>query len=163
MAASDGRWRVREGVAMGFQRIAEHDFSVVQHIFNEWLGEATLLERRAIVAALAHPDLLTCPDRASACLAITDRILGDLLRLPRAERRHEGFRVLKKGLQYAISVFVAAAPAEGFAFIRRWATVDDGDIRSILKANLQKARLTKTHSAEVASALAVLERKAPQR
>lgn len=155
-AASDGRWRVREGVAMGFQRIAAHDFEIVAATLDDWVQAASPIERRAIIAALAHPDLLTDETRVVRCLALVDCILRDVLTLDRAARRSEGFRVLKKGLQYAISVFVAAAPEEGFAFISRWAEVDDAGIRAILKANLKKARLAKRCPDQAARALKLL-------
>jgi hypothetical protein len=156
-AASDGRWRIREAVATGFQRIAEVDFEAVVSALEAWVGEASLLERRAIVATLAHPALLTDTARAVRCLAVFDRILQDLHPLERSARRTDGLRALRKGLQYAISVVVAAAPSEGFAFLARYAEVDDADIRAIVKANLKKARLAKRYPDRVASVTEMLE------
>jgi hypothetical protein len=156
-AASDGRWRIREAVAMGFQRIAAMDFEVVASALEAWVGEASLVERRAIVATLAHPALLTDTARALRGLAIFDRILRDLHSLERGARRSDGFRVLKKGLQYAISVLVAAAPREGFALLERWTEMDDADIRAIVKANLKKARLAKRYPDQVAKLTGMLE------
>lgn len=156
-ASSDDRWRVREGVAMGFQRIAESDFEAAASTIEAWLGQASLLERRAIVAALAHPDILTDEARVARCLAVVETILSDMLPLERAARRSEGFRVLKKGLQYGISVFASASPDEGFRFIARWARVRDPDVRAILKANLKKARLSRRYAHQVAETLQLLE------
>ena len=53
-----------------------------------------------------------------------------------SEERRTGyeFRALSKGLGYAISVFVAAAPEEGFRFLRRWAEADDIDVKKIVAA-----------------------------
>jgi hypothetical protein len=155
-AAGDGRWRIREGVAMGFQRIAEWSFPVVEEVFSEWIGGASLLERRAIVASLAHPPALKEPGRLLFCFQITDRILGDLLALDRASRRSEGFRVLKKGLMYGISVFVVYAPDLGFDFLTKWAAVDDADIKRIVRSNLGKSRLTKWYPEQVNEVLAML-------
>jgi hypothetical protein len=152
-AASDGRWRIREAVAMALQRIAEQDFAAVAYVLEDWVGAASLVEKRAIVATLAHPPLLTGPDRTSFARRITDVILRDIVEVDRAARRTEAFRVLKKGLQYAISVFVAAEPEEGFDFVRRWASVEDADVRSILRANLRKARLAKRHPTQVAECM----------
>jgi hypothetical protein len=155
-AASDGRWRIREGVAMGFQRIAEGDFAVVEEVFSDWVGSATLVERRAIVATLAHPPILSEPDHLPICFQITDKILADLLPLDHTSRRDEGFRVLKKGLMYAISVFAAHAPELGFASLRRWASTDDKDIKHIVRSNLGKARLTNRYPDQVREVLATL-------
>ena len=80
-----------------------------------------------------------------------------MLPLERAARRSEGFRVLKKGLQYGISVFASASPDEGFRFIARWARVRDPDVRAILKANLKKARLSRRYAHQVAETLQLLE------
>ena len=54
-AANDSRWRVREAVAIGFQWIEEKDFGQAKLIFNKWIAYASLLEKRAIIAALATP------------------------------------------------------------------------------------------------------------
>ena len=54
----------------------------------------------------------------------------------------EEFRILPKGLEYAISVFVAAAPAAGFALLRELVVIDDGDVHSIVRSNLGKSGLS---------------------
>ena len=155
-AASDPRWRIREGVAMGFQRIAERDFDAVRRVFNDWLPKAGLLERRAIVAALAHPPILDEPSRAAYCLGLSERIVADLTSLPTTERRSEEFRVLRQGLEYAISVFAAHDPVNGFGLLERLVRSDDADARRIAKANLGKARLAKRFPERVAALLALL-------
>ncbi len=155
-AAGDSRWRVREAVAMGFQRIAEMDFAIAQEVFSAWLSDATLMEKRAILAALAHGPLLKPPERAEFCLDITELVLRNLLRLPRQERKTEGFRILKQGLEYSISLFVESLPEQGFARLEKWVEEDDADLRHIIKSNLLKARLAKKHAAKVQGLLARL-------
>jgi hypothetical protein len=155
-AASDPRWRVREGVAMGFQRIAEADFDAARRVFDDWLPGAGLLERRAILASLAHPPILGEPGRAAYCLAVSERIVTALTELPRAARRDEPFRTLRLGLEYAISVFAAYDPDPGFALLERLARSSDPDARRIAKANLGKARLAKRYPERVAGLLALL-------
>lgn len=147
-AANDQRWRLREAAAMGLQRIGEADRGVLVSIIRRWSLAPTLLEDRAIVAALAHPPIL---DRAIAIVALHEsrRILARVSELDQAVRRSEEFRVLSKGLEYAISVFVAALPAEGFEFLREMASSDDPGIRRILAANLGKARLARPFPDEV--------------
>lgn len=154
-AAGDGRWRTREGVAMAFQRIAERDFGTVREIFSEWVDGASLEDRRAIVAALAHPPVLKSPENARYCLRASDRLMADLVSLPATTRKSEGFRVLRQGLEYALSVFVAALPEDGFALLERWARSSDPDARRIVKSNLGKGRL-KRYEAEVQRVLALL-------
>ncbi len=155
-AAGDSRWRVREAVAMGFQRIAEVDFAVAQEVFSAWLRDATLVEKRAILAALAHGPLLKQPERAEFCLDVTELVLKDLLELPRQERKTEGFRILKQGLEYSISLFVESLPEQGFFRLEKWVEADDADLRHIIKSNLLKARLAKKHAARVNGLLARL-------
>lgn len=159
-AASDPRWRVREGVAMGFQRIAEADFDAARRVFDDWLPGAGLLARRAILASLAHPPILGEPGRAAYCLAVAERIVADLMGLPPDTRRDESFRVLRQGLEYAISVFAARDPEGGFALLERLARSGDPDARRIAKANLGRARLAKPYPDRVAALLALLDGRA---
>ena len=155
-SASDERWRVREGVAMGFQRIAEVDFGEAEASFRSWLPSAPPIERRAIVASLAHPPALRDAARVAFCLEVSDSILAGLVSVDRPARQATGARVLRQGLEYALSVFVAAAPEPGFAFLRKWASVRDADVRRIVRANLGKARLAKRHPAQVMEVAAIL-------
>jgi len=155
-AANDLRWRVREAVAIGLQWIEEEDFRVAESIFSKWIDDASLLERRAIIAALAHPPVLNDKDNVLFCLKITEIILADLANLDREVRKTEGFRVLRKGLEYAISVFVAKVPNEGFEFMKMWAQKNDDDIKKIIKSNLGKSRLTKKFDKQVYEVLIVL-------
>jgi hypothetical protein len=148
-AASDPRWRIREASAMAFQRIAEKDFNIVRDVFSSWVKTATLMEMRAIEAALAHPPILDVRETAGFCFEITDEILERVESLPEDERRGEEFRVLKKGLEYTISVFAAAAPEAGFPFLRRWAQSDDAEVVGIIRHNLAKSRLAKRYPQEV--------------
>ncbi len=155
VAASDGRWRMREASAMGFQRIAERDFQAVRALFSDRVAGASFLEQRAIVAALAHPPILKDPARVTFCLQIAGRILQRLRSYDRGERKSEGFRVLRQGLEYALSVFVQHLPGEGFSFLRRWAVEEDPDLKRIVKANAGKPRLKGRYPAEVAEVLAL--------
>jgi hypothetical protein len=154
--ASDERWRVREAAAIALQWIGLANFGALQAIVGVWLPSATLLEQRAILAALAEPPLLRAPGAADYALAVTDQLLETVRRLDPAARKHEDFRVLRQALEYGVSIIVAASPREGFARMRAWAAVDDRDIARILRANLGKARLRKNHEVEVQRLLAEL-------
>lgn len=157
-AASDPRWRIREAIAIGFQRIAEKDFGEVKEIFDKWIDQATLLEKRAMIAALAHPPVLNAKGNVQFCLQLTERILDDLIYPGKELRKREEFRVLRQGLEYAISVFVSKLPDQGFEFMKKWAMEDDPDIKKIIKSNLGKSRLTKTYGEQVNEVMTILTR-----
>ena len=149
IAMSDKRWRTREAVAMGLQRIAEKDFAPILDSLSLWLASANALEQRAFVATLAHPPILHNKRIARYSLAISDEILSRILLLSKESRRSEEFTVLSKGLQYALSVFVAAQPEEGFDLLKKYARFGDPDLNKIIRSNLSKSRLTKKHTDRV--------------
>ncbi len=104
-----------------------------------------------VIAALAHPPILGDEEFSRFCLAATRTILWGLSKANGMARRTEPFRVLRQALGYAVSVFVAALPSEGFELLRKAATLDDRDVAWVVKENLAKKRLTKSHGAEVAA------------
>ena len=155
--ANNSNWRLREAVAMAFQRIEEQDFGLISSLFNERIKDASLLEMRAIIAALAHPPILKHEPNAVFCLEASEIVLNKVVSLDVSERKTEEFRVLRKGLEYAVSVFVASLPAEGFAFLTKWAKANDADIKKILRSNLGKSRLTKKYEEQVEKVLCLLK------
>ena len=132
--ANDKRWRMREAVAFAFQLIGENDFNELKKIITGWIDHSTNLGKRAILVSLAHPPFLNT-ETATFCIEITDVIL-------KAPDTREHFDVLRKGLEFTISVFVAADPVTGFAFFEKWIG-KDRMIDKILLKNLQKNRLVK--------------------
>jgi len=138
--ASDPRWRIREAVAMALQRFGDRDMRRLLATLDGWVG-GNCLERRAVIAAVAEPRLLTKSDHARAALALVDRVTQSLLR--EADRRHPDVRVLRQGLGYAWSVVVAADPEAGMHCMESWLRSKDADIRWVMRQNLGKARLTK--------------------
>lgn len=130
--ANDGRWRIRESVAFGFQIIGEHDFNELKTIFLEWIKNSNNLEKRAILVSLAHPKILD-EKRSKFCFEITDVILSQM-------DKENNFSVLRRGLEFTISVFAAANPKLGFSFIKKWMGKDK-IIDKIMKENLKKNRL----------------------
>lgn len=137
------RWRTREGAAMGLQRIAEKDFEFIKKYISDIFQGSTLLEKRAFIAALAHPPILNNKEVTLFSIKISKDILDEVITMPKDIRKSEEFGVLSKGLQYALSVFVSYLPKEGFDFIKEYAQIKDSDIIKILKSNLNKSRLTK--------------------
>lgn len=147
-AMNDPRWRMREGAAMALQRIGEKDFNTLRSYIAKHLGQANMLERRAFIAALAHPPLLTEDDRIVFALNISDRIMEDI-HADRVSGTKEDFRVLSKGLEYAISVFAERLPQEGFALLAKFAATEDKRLHKIMKSNLGKARIAKKYPEEM--------------
>ena len=95
-AANDSRWRVREAAAIGFQWIEEKDFKESQKVFDGWINRASLFERRAIVAALAHPPVLNDQNNVRFCFKITEIILNDLIDMGRESRKTKEFHCVTK-------------------------------------------------------------------
>jgi hypothetical protein len=145
--AGDARWRVREGVAIGLQRLGARDMSALLDSMRQWQS-GTLLERRAVVAALCEPALLHDPDAARHVLEILDAITASLLVEP--NRRTDGFKVLRQALAYGWSGAVAALPAVGKPRLEKWLTTDDHDIVWMARENLKKDRLKRMDAAWVA-------------
>jgi hypothetical protein len=147
-AAADRRWRMREAAAMGLQLIGEKEPAMLARILSQWLSRPSRLIERAVIAALAHPPLLEGKEMEALCMNAATRVLQRAA-ADKASRRTEGFQVLRKGLGYGLSVFTAAFPSRGFALLRRWAAVDDPDIRWIMRENLRKSRLRKAFPEDV--------------
>jgi hypothetical protein len=155
--AADSRWRVREGVAMALQRLGDANMSALWAATADWVAGPPLVQR-AIAAGICEPRLLGAPDNALRALDTLDRITESLKGMERQSRRAEPFRVLRLALGYCWSVAVAAAPAEGFVRLERWAASDDKDVRWIVRENLRKARLARADLAASERVAAVLDR-----
>jgi hypothetical protein len=138
LAASDPRWRTREAVAMGLQRVGDKDMDFLLKRMDEW-AEGSWYEKRAVAAALAEPRLLHDPAVARRVLQTLDRITTSLATAE--NRKGEDFKALRQCLGYAWSVAVAAFPSEGWKYLERWQKSPDRDIQWIMKENLKKKRL----------------------
>ncbi len=145
--ADDARWRVREGVAMGLQRLGARDMTALLESMRQWQS-GTLLERRAVVAALCEPPLLREPAAAEATLAILDEITASLA--AETHRRKDEFKVLRQALAYGWSVAVAALPEQGKPLLEKWLRSEDRDVAWLARENLKKDRLKRMDPAWVA-------------
>jgi hypothetical protein len=139
--ASDGRWRVREGVAMALQRAGDDDLGRAFSIAERWATDADPLVRRAAVAAVCEPRLLRDRAFARRALVLLQRVTADLAASPRADRRSPGVRTLRQALGYGWSVVVAALPAPGLTAFGDLDADDDSDIAWVVRENRKKARL----------------------
>lgn len=136
--ASDIRWRIREAVAMALQRLGDVDMERLIKEIRDW-SQGTLLEQRAVAAALCEPRLLGRVEHAREVLQILDGITTSLERTD--NRRNKDFLTLRKGLGYCWSVAVVALPLEGKALMEKWLVRSDKDVQWIMKENLKKVRL----------------------
>ena len=147
-SANDRRWRMREAVAFGFQLIGENDFKELKTIFSEWIKKSNNLEKRAMLVSLAHPKFLN-EENAKYCFDIAEIVLKQM-------DTENNFDVLRKGLEFTISVFTAANPNYGFSFIKK-NIGKNKTIDRIMKENLKKNRLVKKNPQEIKKILALIK------
>ncbi len=155
-AMNDKRWRIREGSAMALQQLGENNTNCLKQIIQNMYENSNLLEKRAFIAALAHPPILKDKDITIFSLNLCDDILNKILVLNNDYLKTEEYKTLSKGLEYAISVFVAYLPKEGFELLSKFARIKNKQIEKILKSNLSKSRLTKKYSKEVEEIIIIL-------
>src|SRR5207249_4115460 len=108
----------------------------------------SLLERRAVVAALCEPPLLRSEATGTEVLAILDSVTAGLL--AETDRRGEDFKTLRKALAYGWSVAVVAAPATGKPLLEKSLASSDNDVAWLARENLKKDRLKRMDAAWVA-------------
>lgn len=157
-SAVDSRWRVREGVAIGLQRVGEESFDELRLILGPWLQSQSFFHHRAVMAALAHPPILAAPENVRYCLEAADVVLHSLLSSPRSRDGRRAFDALVKVMEYAPSVFVAHMPGEGFRLLGEWASYPDRLAQRIVRANLGKVRLSKWYPEATRQLVSQLER-----
>lgn len=122
--------------------------SPVGSVLHTWLlsGDPRLM--RATLATICEPRLLRAPEAADtardACVRATTLFAG----ADAATRRTEAWVSLRKTLEYAWSVAVAADPAGGLPVFRRLAEDPSPVVRSIVAKNLTRARLARLIEAE---------------
>jgi hypothetical protein len=158
VCASDPRWRIREGVAMGLQRVGQVDMDMLLDKLEDW-AKGNWLEMRAAAAGLAEPALLQEEKHILRALEILDRITNVVASAQSRDdpvssrknmrKRDEDFKTLRKGLGYCWSVIVTALPAQGKQVMERWLSNPDKDLRWIMKENLKKKRLVRMDQAWV--------------
>jgi hypothetical protein len=151
--ASDPRWRIREAVAMALQRIGDMNIDFLLSEMEEW-SKGNLFEKRAVIAALCEPSLLSSDRIAGSVLNILDHVTTSFS--GSEDRSSEGFEVLKKGLAYCWSVAVAAYPEEGKKLIEKWIRTKDKDVVWVIKQNLKKNRLLKMDRSWVSSQIELI-------
>lgn len=158
-AMNDSRWRMRESIAMAMQHIGESDENLLIDLIGKSYPLSSFYEKRAFLAALAHPPILKKSEKTTNfALQICDSIINDLYQYE-MDIKQEDYRALFKGLSYAISVFVAYLPINGFAYMKEWALLNHKEVHKILKDNLNKTRISKPFPNECAEITALLKSK----
>ncbi|MGZ4608711.1 MAG: HEAT repeat domain-containing protein [Actinomycetes bacterium] len=141
--ATDGRWRVREAVAMALQRLGDADLSRLLDVVTDWVDDTNPLVQRAAAAGICEPRLLKTPQAAATAIEVCDRATRTLAARSSDERRSPGVRALRQGLGYCWSVAVAADPIHGLPRFRALSECKDRDVAWIMHENSKKARLAK--------------------
>jgi hypothetical protein len=140
-AARDRRWRVREGVALGLQRLAERDPMGFSEALDAWRGEPDPLVQRARVAAVCEPTLLADPTLAALAIEVCAEATATLQAAP--DRRAEAVRVLRQTLGSGWGEAVAADPVHGLPAFRALEHDEDPDVAWIVWANRAKPRFVR--------------------
>jgi hypothetical protein len=141
--SKDGRWRVREAVAMGLQRLGDADLPALERIVLVWADDPHPLVQRAAAAAVCEPRLLRTPEDAATAVEVCRRATAALAARFAAERRDADVRTLRQGLGYCWSVAVAADPEPGLAAFAALRQETDSDVVWIVRENLRKKRLAR--------------------
>lgn len=137
--AAHASWRIREAVAMGIQEIS------VGRVEQTLVGLAEMAvgndyEKRAVVAGLCEPKMLTDP----ACNRQILRLLTAITQGMEPEGKLlPGGEALRKALGYGWSVVVAASPQDGKAAFEGLLALPGKHVRWVLRENLKKNRLIK--------------------
>src|SRR5256886_6276280 len=138
--ASDPRWRVREGVAIALQRLGRENMPKLLAQMKIW-SPGDWYAKRAAVAGLCEPALLKSNQDTVEVLAMLDQITRALSLAAPADRRDDGFRVLRQALGYGWSVAAAAAPKNAKPYLEKWIRAQDKDVAWVMKTNLRKSRM----------------------
>ena len=152
--ANDQRWRTREGVAMGLQKLIAKQGQVVLAELDSWIAKNEWLPMRAVVVGVAEPSLLKDVQIAKSALVLHEKIFSQILAT--GERKTSEFKILRQALGYSLSVVVCAIPKEGFEYMQRIAGSNDGDVLWVIRENLMKNRLVRNFPEEVAAARKIL-------
>jgi hypothetical protein len=138
--AGDSRWRVREAVTMGLQRMLAADWERGAGLLREWAADRDPLVVRAAAAGVAEPPLLHGEERVAAAMDVQRRAVHRLRSYPEEVRRTDSVRTLRQALGFTVAVVVAAAAGD-FGLLDSMATSGDPDLQWAVKENLKKARL----------------------
>lgn len=136
-------WREREIVTEAYKRIGLADYATMVRLFKEILNASpTLLERRGIIATLAHPVLLKTTAQQDFALKICAEFFAHYLENNLSQQKSSELTAYEKGLAFAPSVIVASSPSLGFELVNNYLGKDQ-KLTKLIITNLKKARLAK--------------------
>lgn len=141
--ATDARWRVREGVAMGLQVLGADDTAAMRAVIDGWRDDPHPLVQRARAAAICEPPLLKDPVLVVYALTCCAEATAVLRAVPPEARRRDDVRTLRQALGYCWSVAIAADPQAGLPAFAALARDLDPDVAWVVRANRAKARLAR--------------------
>ena len=143
--ATDERWRVREGVAIGLQLLGDVNPAVVPPIVLRWADDPDPLVQRAAAAAICEPRLLRTPEAAAVAIEVCRRATDHLIAFETQRRKQDDARTLRQALAYCWSVAIAADPGSGLSIFTGLAdrAPSDADLAWIVRTNRGKSRLAK--------------------
>ncbi len=141
--AQDSSRCVREATARALQLVGDMDRQHLRTIVTDWIKDNNPDVRRAALAAICEPRLLTDRSTKIAALNACADASRSIARLPTARRTEEPVRRLRQALGYCWSVAVAADPQLGLPAFNRLGATDDPDMSWIVAANRGKARLVR--------------------
>ncbi|MET0789234.1 MAG: HEAT repeat domain-containing protein [Cellulomonas sp.] len=139
--ASDGSWRVREGVATAWQLVGDADPELLRSTMAGWAADGPALVRRAAVAALCEPRLLHDAATTGAALTACATATTFLASRSADERPTPEVRTLRQALGYCWSVAVAADPERGVAAFLPLTGSSDPDVAWVVRENRKKKRM----------------------
>ena len=145
--AKDGRWRIREAVAMAIQELMDVNPKETIDKLIKWVDEENYLIQRALVAGLAEPRLLKNREIAKISLEIHKRIIEKIAK--EKDIKDSDFQVLIKGLCYTLSVIITGIEDEGFNYLEELAKKNNPVIKKIVRENLKKNRLKQLNNSRV--------------
>jgi len=148
-SADDPRWRTREAVAMGIQKLVAKQSKNTLKGLESWIEKNEWLAMRAVAAGVAEPALLRDKQTARGALELHKRIFARILAT--RERKSNEFKTLRQALGYSLSVVICAIPKEGFEYMKQIIDSQDVDVLWVMKENLKKNRLIKNFPNEVAA------------
>lgn len=145
--AVEDRWRIREAAARALQLVGDADRGALRRIVAGWARTSDSYLRRAAIAAICEPRLLTDAATRAAAISACATCTSALLDLAGPDRRSPAARALRTGLGYCWSVAIAADPDAGFGAFAVLEASTDPDAQWIVRSNLAKKRLQRARAA----------------
>ncbi|WP_222848094.1 HEAT repeat domain-containing protein [Cellulosimicrobium cellulans] len=141
--ASDPLWRVREAAALALHRVGDRRAGSLRLLVADWIHDPDPLVRRAALAGICEPRLLTDPRSAAVALEACHIATRSITTLPGTDRRDPAVRALRTALGSCWSIAVAAGPEAGLPAFRELEESTDPDACWITRMSRTKPRLAR--------------------